>query len=126
MAEIICDSKAFTVELDFLLPDITIIDYSSPEKKKKGEEVQVSVTIENTGGDCKYKVKLIDSEGSDQIGFNNAAGYVIDEEPNTYLIGDTIRTGELKTVEVNTNWGIKPCAMPNNAWKLKVEAWRKT
>ena len=125
MAEILCDSESFTITIAEA-PDLAIIAFTPPTSAEPGDEISVSVTIKNNGDvGCKYKVKLIDVDGSDQgLCGTSVAGEVIDEEPNTYLIGDTINPGETKTKEVNTNgW----CgAMPNNAWNLRVEAWRQT
>ena len=113
MGEVKDDERSFTITL-MAAPDLKIIDYIPPTELEEGEEVKVPVTIRNDGADCKYKIKLV-----------QVNPYVlIDEEPNTYLIGDTIRTGETKTKEVNTVgwWG----AMPNHDWDLRVEVWHET
>lgn len=118
-------------------PDLVLISYSPRETPlKKGEEVQVDVTVRNDGGDCKYKIKLVDANGSDQgVCGVSEEGEIIDEEPNTYLIGDTIRNGETKTVEVNTiGWcGAMPDESPagtvipiGGLWTLAVQAWHQT
>ena len=125
MGEVKDDERSFTIGL--ITGELVIINFTpTPDPAQEGNEISVDVTFKNNGSDCKYKIKLVDVEGSKQLGFDNAPGYVIDEEPNTYLIGDTIRNGETKTKTVDTAWGIKPCAMPNKAWKLRVEAWRET
>lgn len=138
MGEVKDDSKFVAIMLEeaIVQPQLELVSYSAQEASlKKGEEVRIDVTVKNIGGDCKYKIKLVDHQGSDQgLCGVSAPNEIIDEEPNTYLIGDTIRTGETKTVEVNTvGWcGAMPDESPagtpiitGGSWPLRVEAWHK-
>lgn len=147
MGEIKDDSKFITILLEEAVvpPLLELVSYSAQEpSRKKGEEVRIDVTIKNIGGDCKYKIKLVDHQGSDQgLCGVSAPNEIIDENPNTYIgegeppnqiVGDTIRTGETKTREVNTvGWcGAMPDESPagtpiiaGGSWPLRVEVWHE-
>lgn len=114
MGEVIDDSKSFTVAL--IAPSagkFTIVSYSFPASRKKGEEVDGTVTIKNTGGSmAELRAKLI------EVSTEN----IIDKEPDTYY--KNVSAGETVTIQLGTSWGLG--AMPAHAWGLRVEAWRQT
>ena len=87
---------------------ITNVTY--PESAKKGAEIEVVTTVENTGTET----------AEFRIYFKNPEGKVIDKEPDTYR---SVKPGESTTIKTSTHWD-PLWAMPGYDWNnLCVELW---
>lgn len=110
MAEVVCDSKSFTITLIapevIITPRIEILD--KPTKLAEGKHLEVDVRIHNDG---THEMEIC------HLGIWDSKGQI--EEKETSL-GDNIVAGGHKDYTLST-WGLSR-DMPGHAWAVIVKA----
>jgi len=105
------DARVFSIKLDTsLAEDGKITNVSFPAKARKGTEIEVTTTVQNTGTEtAEFRVYL-----------KNAEGTTIDKEPDTWR---SVTRGGSATIKTSTHWDPR-WAMPGYDWNnLRVELW---
>ena len=127
MAEVVEDTREFTIALEAPLPgELSLINVQYPGTAKKGAEIYVKATIKNIGGsDCQAKACLYEGHKS-----KGDTLKLIDCEASpcsTELITGEwckLAPGQTETFECNTSFN-PLWAMPDHPWNLTVHAVRE-
>ena len=83
-----------------------IVNVQYPASAKKGQEIEVTATVKNTGtGTGEFRVYLLNPEGK-----------IIDREPDTYR---SVKPGYTAVLKTSTEWDPR-WAMPGYDWNLAL------